>query len=250
MSPSVAAHAEQNPAAGWRVVQASFETSAAALRQAPPGDRPEIAVTGRSNVGKSSLLNAFAGQRGLARVSRTPGRTQLLNFFQMTLRHPQRDDMAFRWVDLPGYGYAAAPQSVREAFGPMIEGYLQGRQALAGLVLLLDSRREVSDLDRALLDFVGARGLPVLLCATKADKLSKPERGTLARSMAKGLGISPRQVLVTSADTGLGLGDAGRDGGLARELAALMLRTVPQTSPTPPPLPAEPTSPDQPVEPE
>src|SRR5262249_48237634 len=150
-----------------------------------------------------------------------------LNFFTMSLRHPQHGDLPFRWVDLPGYGYAAAPQSVREAFGPMIEGYLRGREALAGLVLLLDSRREVGDLDRALLEFVAARGLPVLVCATKADKLGKAERGTVARTLARGLEIGERQVLVTSAETGLGLGDGGREGGLTRELAALMRRTVP-----------------------
>jgi hypothetical protein len=126
--------AEPNPPrSAGASIQASFETSAPALRHAPPGDLArDRRDTGRSNVGKSSLLNAFAGQRGLARVSRTPGRTQLLNFFRMTLRHPQRDDFEFRWVDLPGYGYAAAPQSVREAFGPMIEGYLRGRRRSRG----------------------------------------------------------------------------------------------------------------------
>jgi GTP-binding protein len=218
--------AETKPAAGWRLTQASFEKSAPKLRDAPDGDLPEIAVTGRSNVGKSSLLNAFANQRGLARVSRTPGRTQLLNFFRMQLRHPTRGDFEFRWVDLPGYGYSVTPQSVRESFGPMIEGYLQGRTVLRGLVLLIDCRREVSDHDQALLDFMSARNLPVLVCATKADKLSKHERGVISGGIARSLGIKPRQVLVTSADTGLGLGDVGREGGLARELADLLKQTV------------------------
>lgn len=212
--------------AGWRLVQASFEKSAPKLRDAPPGDLPEIAVTGRSNVGKSSLLNAFANQRGLARVSRTPGRTQLLNFFRMQLRHGTHGDFEFRWVDLPGYGYAATPLSVRESFGPMIEGYLQGRDVLKGLVLLVDSRREVSDHDLALLDFMTARELPVLVCATKADKLSKSERGVISGGIARDLKIKPRQVLITSAETGLGLGDVGREGGLARELADLLRQTV------------------------
>ena len=213
-------------AAGWRLIQASFEKSAPKLRDAPPGDLPEIAVTGRSNVGKSSLLNAFAGQRGLARVSRTPGRTQLLNFFKMQLRHPTRGDFEFRWADLPGYGYAKTQLSVRESFVPMIEGYLTGRTVLRGLVLLVDCRREVSEHDQALLDFMAARQLPVLVCATKADKLSKSERGVIARGIAETLKIHSRQVLVTSADTGLGLGDAGREGGLARELADLLKVTV------------------------
>ena len=110
----------RNPG-GWRVASASFERSADKLSAAPPGDLPEIAVTGRSNVGKSSLLNAFASQRALARVSSTPGRTQLLNFFRVSLRHPRHGDLPLRWVDLPGYGYAAAPHKVRASFGPMIE---------------------------------------------------------------------------------------------------------------------------------
>lgn len=217
---------------GWRLIQASFEKSAPKLRDAPPGDLPEIAVTGRSNVGKSSLLNAFANQRGLARVSRTPGRTQLLNFFRMQLRHPSHGSFEFRWVDLPGYGYSATPQAVRASFGPMIEGYLQGRTTLRGLVVLIDCRREVSDHDHALLEFMQARNLPVLVCATKADKLSKHERGLISASIARTLEIRPRQVLLTSADTGLGLGDAGREGGLARELADLLKQTVDEATPT------------------
>jgi GTP-binding protein len=224
-APVTTAQTKSSPA-GWRLVSASFEKSAPKLRDAPDGDLPEIAVTGRSNVGKSSLLNAFAHQKGLARVSRTPGRTQLLNFFKMQLRHDKHGDFEFRWADLPGYGYSKTPQSVRDGFGPMIEGYLQGRDVLRGLVLLIDCRRDVSDHDHALLDFMNSRALPVLVCATKADKLSKHERGVISGGIAKSLGIKPRQVLVTSADTGLGLGDEGKEGGLARELAELLKQTV------------------------
>ncbi len=223
---NTAAAPSKPPVVGWRIASAVFEKSAPKLRDAPPGDLPEVAVTGRSNVGKSSLLNAFANQRGLARVSRTPGRTQLLNFFKMQLRHPSKGDFEFRWADLPGYGYAKTPLAVRESFGPMIEGYLRERTVLRGLVLLIDSRREVSVHDQALLDFMSVRGLPVLVCATKADKLSKSERGVIAKGIAHTLKIQTRQVLVTSADTGLGLGDAGREGGLARELADLLKMTV------------------------
>jgi GTP-binding protein len=200
---------------GWRVASASFETSADKIGAAPPGDLPEIAVTGRSNVGKSSLLNAFAGQRGLARVSGTPGRTQLLNFFKVTLRHPRRGDVPLRWVDLPGYGYAAAPQKVRASFGPMIEGYLTKRKALVGLVLLIDARREVSDYDRALIDFMADRELWTMVCVTKADKLSKGERGMVTAQISRDLELPRGQILVTSATTGMGLGDDG----LCRALA-------------------------------
>ncbi len=222
----MSAASSRSTPAGWRVVKATFEKSSPHLRDAPTAPLPEIAVTGRSNVGKSSLLNTFANQRGLARVSRTPGRTQLLNFFRMQMRHPKDGDFEFRWADLPGYGYAAAPEAVRASFGPMIEGYLQGRQALGGLVLLLDCRRAVSDHDLALLEFMAARALPVLVCATKADKLSKAERGTTCQAIARDLQIHSRQVLLTSAQDGTGLGDDPRTGGLARELAALIRQPV------------------------
>lgn len=203
------------------MASASFERSADRLTGAPPGDLPEIAVTGRSNVGKSSLLNAFAGQRGLARVSRTPGRTQLLNFFHVVLRHPREGDVPLRWVDLPGYGYAAASVAVRSSFGPMIEGYLRGREALAGLVLLIDARREVSDYDRALIEFMADRTLWTLVCVTKADKLSKGERGVLAGKVAQELELPRGHVIVTSASAGLGLGDDGLTRALAQRIPRL-----------------------------
>ncbi|MCY1062329.1 ribosome biogenesis GTP-binding protein YihA/YsxC [Nannocystis sp. SCPEA4] len=211
---------ERNSPGGWRVASASFERSADKLGAAPPGDLPEIAVTGRSNVGKSSLLNAFAGQRALARVSSTPGRTQLLNFFRATLRHPRHGDLGLRWVDLPGYGYAAAPQAVRASFGPMIEGYLRKREALKGLVLLIDARREVSEYDHALLDFMADRALWTIVAVTKADKLSKGERGMVTAGIARALQLPRGQVLVTSATSGLGFSDGGLAEALARRLRA------------------------------
>ncbi len=215
---------------GWRVVSAEFELSAPELKSCPRGDRPEIAVAGRSNVGKSSLLNAFAARRGLARVSRTPGRTRLLNFFPITLRHPQRGDRRFRWVDLPGYGYAAASRSIRQQFGPMIEGYLANRDVLRGLVLLIDSRREVRDEDIELVHFMGAHQIPTLVVATKVDKLSKGERGLVPRKIAARFGCHPGDVVLTSAQTGDGLGDDPRRGGLAAEIAALVAPEEEQVS--------------------
>jgi GTP-binding protein len=216
----------------WRVVRAEFEKSATGLADFPAAGLPEFAVAGRSNVGKSSLLNAFAHQRGLARVSKTPGRTRLLNCFRITLTGPrdQGDEgrneagpVDLRWVDLPGYGFAAAARSIRDSFGPMIESYLGQRERLVAMILLVDARRGLRDAELELLEFMSARGRPTLVCATKIDKLKASERGLVAGKLARELGVDARDILLTSSSTGMGLGDDPRSGGLARELAELAL---------------------------
>jgi len=145
--------------------QARFEVAAAAPRQWPGGSLAEVAFAGRSNVGKSSAINAITGRRGLARTSKTPGRTQQIVFFALP--------NGSRLVDLPGYGYAKVPDAVREHWAELIESYLAGREALRGLILLMDSRRPLTDLDRLLLDWCEPSGLPVHILLTKADKLGR-----------------------------------------------------------------------------
>ncbi|MFO7561687.1 MAG: ribosome biogenesis GTP-binding protein YihA/YsxC [Enhygromyxa sp.] len=213
----------------WQVVDAKFELSAPKLSDCPPGDLCEIAVAGRSNVGKSSLLNAFTRRTGLARVSRTPGRTRLLNFFHLRLRGPAAAQLSVRWVDLPGYGFAKARREVRDTFGPMIETYLREREALRGLLVLIDARRGPLDSDLELLEFCAAIELPCLVCVTKCDKLGAAERGLVPRRFAEALGINPRDVLLTSASSGLGLTVVERGGTLGDELARLAREPEPTT---------------------
>lgn len=194
---------------------------------------PEIAVAGRSNVGKSSLLNAFARRSGLARVSRTPGRTRLLNFFRLRLRGPNQRgpnqrgpgqaEVELRWVDLPGYGFAKAHKQVRDTFGPMIEGYLRERENLRALLVLIDARRGPLEGDLELLEFCASIELPCLVCVTKCDKLGASERGLLPGRIGEALGVDPRDVLLTSATSGQGLTVADRHGSLGDVLARIAL---------------------------
>lgn len=145
--------------------QASFLTSAANVSQAPPDQGFEIAFCGRSNAGKSSALNRLTQQKRLARTSRTPGRTQLINFFALG------DDR--RLVDLPGYGYAKVPQSLKQFWQQHLDHYLRSRSSLIGLVLLIDSRHAPKPFDLAMIEWAQTADLNLHVLLTKADKLSK-----------------------------------------------------------------------------
>jgi len=150
-----------------------FLTSAAALGGLPADVGREVAFAGRSNAGKSSALNAVTGVSGLARVSKTPGRTRLLNVFGLS--------EGMRLVDLPGYGYAKVPEAERLKWGELLDSYLGMRQSLAGLVLVMDVRHPLTDFDQQLLGFAAPLQLPVHVLLSKADKL---KRGAAAKSLA------------------------------------------------------------------
>ncbi len=145
--------------------KAEFLTSAAKVRQCPDDTGWEVAFAGRSNAGKSSAINSLTGNRKLARTSRTPGRTQLINFFAVGEQQ--------RLVDLPGYGYAKVPQKVKEAWNRELERYLSERQSLRGLILLTDCRHPLQPFDQQMISWASAADMPVHLLLTKADKLSK-----------------------------------------------------------------------------
>jgi len=173
--------------------EASFVGSFFAMEQLPRDGLPQVAVAGRSNVGKSSLLNQIVGQRKLAKVSSTPGRTRSLNFFRI--------DDRFYIVDLPGYGYAKASQTLRVQWGKLIEQYLTSAEHLIGLVLLLDSRREPTEQDEQLMNWLSERQLPVMVAVTKADKLSREKVIQKVRSVEQDLGVG---AIAFSTVTGIG----------------------------------------------
>jgi len=180
-----------------KIVSAEFITSAASLAQVSRERRPEIAVTGRSNVGKSSLINCLLRRRGLARASKAPGRTQLLNFFLV--------NQDFYLVDLPGYGYAKVPDAVRRAWGPMVEEYLALARDLRAVVLLLDARQGVTEKDLQMKGFLDDLSLDCLPVLTKIDKLRRTARDAQIRDAAVTLGVGdPRQIIAFSAKSGEG----------------------------------------------
>jgi GTP-binding protein len=150
------------------IKSAEFVTSAAKPAQHPPAFLPEIAFAGRSNVGKSSLINTLVNRRHLVKTSSTPGRTQLINFFEI--------NQQIVFVDLPGYGYAKVPASVRKTWGPMIETYLRKRQTLKGVVIIMDIRRIPGQEELNLLGWLNHYSIAGILVLTKTDKLSKSKQ--------------------------------------------------------------------------
>ena len=162
----------------------------------PETTLPEIAFAGRSNVGKSSLLNRLVRRKTFARVSRTPGRTREINFFEVNRQ--------FVLADLPGYGYARVSKERRAEWRPLIEGYLRRSPMLRGVVQLIDVRREPSDDDLQMLDFLSDVGAPTIVAITKVDKLSKAAAATRIREITESLGLDPDQIIPFSAETGLG----------------------------------------------
>lgn len=162
---------------------------------------PEIAFVGRSNVGKSSLLNALTGQAGLARVSATPGKTTMVNVFRLP---------TFYLVDLPGYGYARASQPERQRYRKLLGNYLERRERLAGVVWLLDLRHPPSRDDLAVQDLLISAGRATLAVFTKADKFSHAQRLVRERELAAALGLQQDQVQVVSSKSGLGIAELGQ----------------------------------------
>jgi len=165
----------------------------------PPTELPEVAFAGRSNVGKSSLLNKLVRRKAFARVSRTPGRTREINFFRV--------NDSFILSDLPGYGYARISKERKADWKPLIEGYLKRTPTLAGVVLLLDIRREPSEDDIAMLDFLAEIGVPAVIVLTKVDKVSRAAVAERTDAITAALALSREQTIPFSATTGEGRDD-------------------------------------------
>ena len=173
------------------IKSAEFVTSAVKPSQYPPAELPEIAFSGRSNVGKSSLINTLVNRKRLVKTSSTPGRTQLLNFFNINDK--------FCFVDLPGYGYARVPKSVQKNWGPMIEAYLSGRKTLQGVILILDIRRVPRQEEFDLIHWLNDYGIACIPVLTKTDKLSKNKQGRQVSAIAETLGVVKEDLILFSA---------------------------------------------------
>ena len=177
-----------------RISSARFVKSAKQANDFPKDRKPEIAFCGRSNSGKSSLLNALTNSQGLARTSSSPGRTQLINFFLV--------DGQTYYVDLPGYGYAKVPKGIRDTWGEMVEGYLRNREHLKLAIMLVDSRIPPTDSDRTMKKWLDHFGIPNLVVLTKSDKISRNELTKAQKICAETL--QTKEIIAFSAITDFG----------------------------------------------
>lgn len=179
------------------VRQVEFAGAIGASGQDPPGQFPQVAVAGRSNCGKSSLINKLVGRKKLARVSQVPGKTREINFYLINER--------FFLTDLPGYGFARAPEAAREHWRMLIESFLTDSPDLAGIIVLIDARRGLLTQDEQLLDWLTRLQIPALFALTKIDKLNRSGRKQAEAALQKDLNLSADQVIATSAHSGEGV---------------------------------------------
>ena len=178
------------------ITSAEFVKSAVKPSHYPSTELPEIAFTGRSNVGKSSLINSLVNRKHLVKTSSTPGRTQLINFFII--------NKTISFVDLPGFGYAKVPDSVRKSWGPMIETYLSTRDTLKGVVLIMDIRRIPGIQELNFIKWLHYYHIPIILILTKSDKLSKIKQKNQHLSIAKALSVNQEELILFSAKSRMG----------------------------------------------
>ena len=183
-----------------KILRAEWLATAADPAGFPDPELPEVAFLGRSNVGKSSLLNALVQRKKLARISSAPGKTRLIHFYQV-----ERPGVEIRLVDLPGYGYAKVSKSERRTWQRLIESYLTGRPTLRAAVLLQDLRRDLSEDETLLIDWLHEREIPVVLAITKIDKLKPMRRAARLRELRKAIPLPKEYVVTTSAQTKVGI---------------------------------------------
>lgn len=176
-----------------KISSTEFVKSATRPGNYPPAELPEVAFAGRSNVGKSSLINVLVRRKNLVRTSSTPGRTQLINFFSV--------NQNFNLVDLPGYGFAKVPLAVKKAWGPMIRTYLETRESLMGVVFILDIRRIPREEDIKMLDWLEEFGVPTIPVVTKIDKVNRSQRDKQLRLIAAETGLPQEAFSLFSATT-------------------------------------------------
>lgn len=180
---------------------ARFEAAYGNAAQLPESTTPEVAVAGRSNVGKSSLLNKVFGRKGLVKVSATPGKTANINFFMVD---------GIRFVDLPGYGFARVSQAEKKRWADLISGYFEQERSFNLVIALVDIRHDAQPLDLQMVEFLQDANLPFVVALTKADKIARSKQAGTAAKIAKQLGIGADQVVVTSSEDGTGIDELKR----------------------------------------
>lgn len=187
-----------------KIVRADFLVSANTAENYPDVDLPEIALAGRSNVGKSSAINLLTGRKGLAITSNTPGRTRLVNFFDVDVQLSKTRVESLRLVDLPGYGFAKASRDERDEWKKRVDSYMTGRVSLRGVVHLIDIRHEPSELDLQLSEWLRALGRDEIAVFTKSDKLTRNEKRSRIAALEKALGLPAGSGIPFSATEGEG----------------------------------------------